>query len=45
MTRKFSRIDYEKALDQTITIRDVLPPNHLARFIVRVISMLDASAI
>jgi transposase len=45
MTRKFSRIDYEKALDQTITIRDVLPPDHLARFIVRVISWLDMSAI
>src|SRR4030042_2840486 len=45
MTRKFSKIDYEKALDQTITIRDVLPPDHLARFIVRVISMLDVSAI
>jgi len=38
-------IDYEKSLDQTITIRDVLPSDHLARFIVRVISMLDVSAI
>jgi transposase len=38
-------IDYEKSLDQTITIRDVLPPDHLARFIVRVISWLDVSAI
>jgi transposase len=45
MTRKFSMIDYEKALNQTITIRDVLPPDHLARFIVRVISWLDVSAI
>ena len=45
MTRKFSKVDYEKALDQTITIRDVLPPDHLARFIVRVISWLDLSAI
>jgi len=45
MTRKFSTIDYEKALDQTITIRDVLPPDHLARFIVRVISWLDVNAI
>jgi len=45
MTRKFSKIDYEKALDQTITIRDVLPPDHLARFIVRVISWLDVSTI
>jgi len=38
-------IDYEKSLDQTITIRDVLPPDHLARFIIRVILMLDVSAI
>jgi len=45
MTRKFSKIDYEKALDQTITIRDILPPDHLARFIVWVISRLDVSAI
>ena len=45
MTRKFSTVDYEKSLDQTITIRDVLPPDHLARFIVWVISRLDVSAI
>ncbi|MCL7455315.1 MAG: transposase [Anaerolineae bacterium] len=45
MTRKFSKVDYEKALDQTITIRDVLPPDHLARFVVRVISWLDLSSI
>jgi transposase len=45
MTRKFSKVDYEKSLDQTITIRDVLPPDHLARFIVWVISRLDLSAI
>ena len=45
MARRFRMIDYEKSLDQTITIRDVLPPDHLARFIIRVISMLDVSAI
>jgi len=38
-------VDYEKALDQTVTIREVLPPDHLARFIVRVISWLDMRAI
>jgi transposase len=38
-------IDYEKALDQSVTIRDVLPPDHLARFIARVILLLDLSAI
>jgi len=37
--------DYERSLDQTVTIRDVLPPDHLARFIVQVISWLDVSAI
>lgn len=45
MARRFRMIDYGKSLDQTITIRDVLPSDHLARFIVRVISMLDVSAI
>jgi transposase len=38
-------INYEKALDQTVTIRDVLPPDHLARFIAKVVSWLDVSAI
>jgi transposase len=38
-------VDYEKALDQTVTIRDVLPPDHLARFIARVVLLLDLSAI
>jgi transposase len=45
MVRRFRMIDYEKSLDQSITIRDVLPPDHLARFIVKVISRLDLSAI
>ena len=45
MARRFRMIDYEKSLDQSITIRDVLPPDHLARFVIRVILMLDVSAI
>ena len=46
MGRRFKMIvDYEKALDQTVTIREVLPPDHLARFIVRVIAWLDLRAI
>jgi len=45
MARRFRMFDYERSLDQTITIRDVLPPDHLARFIVQVISWLDVSAI
>jgi transposase len=45
MARRFKMVDYEKALDQTVTIRDVLPPDHLARFIARVVLLLDLSAI
>jgi transposase len=45
MARRFRVFDYEKSLDQTITIGDVLPSDHLVRFIVRVISWLDVSAI
>ena len=42
---RFRMVDYEQALDQTVTIKEVLPPDHLARFIVQVIVMLDLSAI
>jgi transposase len=45
MTRKFRTADYEKTLDLKINIRDVLPPDHLARFIVDVIAELDLKAI
>ena len=44
MARRFWTMDYDKALDQTITIRQVLPPDHLARFIVEVITLLDVTA-
>jgi transposase len=45
MARKFKRVDYEKSGQQTVTIGDCLPLNHLARFIVGIISCLDLSAI
>ena len=45
MTRQFKTPDYEATLNLTITLRDALPPNHLARFVVDVISQLDLSAI
>ena len=45
MARRFKMVGYEKALDQTVTIRDVLPPDHLARFIARVVLLLDVSVI
>ena len=46
MARRFKMVVYcDKVLDQAITIRDVLPPDHLVRFIVKVVSWLDLSAI
>ena len=45
MTRKFRTADYEKTLDLQVSLRDVLPPEHLARFIVDVIAQLDLSRI
>jgi transposase len=45
MTRRFRMVDYDASLDQTIRIRDVLPPDHLARFIAQVVSWLDLTAI
>jgi len=45
MARRFKMVDYEKVLNQTVTIGEVLPPDHLARFIARVVLLLDLSAI
>ena len=45
MARRFKKVDYEKSLEQTITIKECLPADHLARFIVAVIALLDLSAI
>ena len=45
MTRQFKTPDYEATLNQTITLRDALPLNHLARFVVDVIGQLDLSQI
>ena len=45
MKRKFKTADYEKTLDLQISMRDVLPPDHLVRFIVDVIAQLDLSRI
>ncbi len=44
MSRKFRKADYEKTLDLRVSLREVLPPEHLARFIVDVIAQLDLSA-
>jgi transposase len=45
MTRKFKTPNYEETLDLQISLREVLPPDHLARFIVDVVSQLDLSEI
>lgn len=45
MARQFKKVDYEKSGQQTITINDVLPADHLARFIVNMVALLDLSAI
>lgn len=45
MTRKFRMVDYEKSLEQTVPIREVLPPDHLAHFIAQMILRLDLTAI
>jgi transposase len=45
MSRKFKKRDYGTALNQAITLREALPANHLARFVVMVIGQLDLSHI
>lgn len=43
MTRKFKTADYEATLDLAVSLRDALPPNHLARFVVDIVAQLDLS--
>jgi len=45
MARKFTTVNYDESLKQTVTIGDCLPADHLARFIVGIIALLDLSAI
>jgi len=45
MPRTFKTVDYEATLDQKVSLRECLPPEHLARFIAKVIAELDLSAI
>ncbi len=45
MTRKFKTVDYEAALEQTVSLREVLPANHLARFVVELVAELDLTSI
>jgi transposase len=41
MSREFKTPDYDATLKTTITLREALPLNHLARFVVDVITQLD----
>ena len=45
MSRKFQRANYEQSLNQTVRLGDVLPANHLARFVVDIITQLDLSEV
>lgn len=45
MSRKFRIANYEEILNLDIKISEVLPPNHLARFVVDTIGQLDLSSI
>ena len=45
MARKFKTVDYEKTLDTPVTLRECLPPDHLARFLVSLIALLDLSCL
>ncbi len=45
MTRKFRTANYEETLNLAVTLREALPPHHLARFVVDVIGQLDVSAL
>jgi transposase len=45
MADRFKRVNYEEAGKQTVTIDECLPADHLARFIVAMIGILDLSAI
>ena len=45
MARKFKTVDYEEALEMTVKMGAVLPPEHLAQFVVFVIAQLDLSEI
>ena len=44
MARKFKTVDYEQSGQQRLTIDECLPADHLARFVVDIVAMLDLSA-
>ena len=44
-SKRFIVVDYEEALELTVRLRECLPPNHLARFVVTIIALLDLGCI
>ncbi len=45
MSRTFKKVDYAQALELTVRLGDCLPPDHLARFVVDNVALLDLSAL
>ena len=45
MKRTFKTVDYNQALDLTVRLGDCLPADHLARFVVDSVALLDLSAL
>lgn len=45
MSRTFKTVDYEATLEVTVRLGDLLPADHLARFVVDTIARLDLSAL
>ncbi|MEO6723921.1 MAG: IS1182 family transposase [Blastocatellia bacterium] len=43
MPRIFKTADYEATLDLKVSLREALPPDHLARFVVDLVAQLDLS--
>lgn len=45
MPRTFKTVDYEATLNLTVSIRECLPAEHFARFVVEIMAQLDLSSI
>lgn len=44
-SKRFITVDHEEALELSVSLRECLPPDHLARFVVAIIGLLDLSCI
>jgi transposase len=45
MSRRFKTVDYDQALELTVRLGDCLPADHLARFVVDSVALIDLSAV